>query len=107
LAPDLANSVSQLILTTKYHVASSDPDAGLLLDVDLSILGQPEERFLEYEKQIREEYAWVPESIFKSKRAEILAAFLSRGRIYATEWFLERYETAARINLRQSLHLLK
>ena len=52
------------------------PDAGLMVDVDLSILGQNEQRFAEYEAQIREEYRWVPGLIFKPKRAEILQRFL-------------------------------
>ena len=107
LAHDLTNQVAQLILATKHHVASLDPDAAFLLDVDLSILGQPESRFLEYEQQIREEYAWVPEPTFKSKRAEILGRFLARERIYVTESFFERYETKARSNLKRSLHDLR
>ena len=107
LAHDLANPVAQLILATKHHVPSPDPDAAFLLDVDLSILGQPENRFLEYEQQIREEYAWVTEPTFKSKRAEILERFLARERIYLKEWFFERYESSARANLQRSLHHLR
>ena len=106
LARDFINEVAQLILPTKHHVASLGSDAPLLLDVDLSILGQPEPRFLDYEKQIRDEYAWVPKIIFKTKRAEILRQFLARERIYVTDWFFERYETAARANLQRSLYEL-
>jgi predicted metal-dependent HD superfamily phosphohydrolase len=68
---DLCNSVTSLILATKAHDASGHTDAPLLIDVDLSTLGQPEERFGEYEIQIRREYDWVPEQIFASKRAGI------------------------------------
>ena len=56
-------------------------DAPLLIDVDLNILGQNEERFWRYETQIRQEYDWVPESLFAVKRAEILERFLNRSRV--------------------------
>jgi predicted metal-dependent HD superfamily phosphohydrolase len=99
-------SVTTLILATKTHNASMHPDAGLLVDVDLSILGQPEPRFLEYEAQIRREYEWVPESMFVAKRAEILERFLARERLYATDRFFSRYEHTARANLKGSLKRL-
>jgi len=77
----LTGSVWQLILATKNHDAWLHPDAPLLMDVDLSILGQAAEKFLKYEAQIRMEYEWVPENIFATKRAEILERFLARKRI--------------------------
>jgi len=67
-----------------------------VVDVDLSILGQSEKRFSEYEQQIRQEYAWVPQAVFASKRAEILGRFLARPGIFATEWFRTKYEQQAR-----------
>lgn len=101
LRPD-AKRAADLILATKHHRAST-PDEALLVDVDLAILGQSEERFGLYERRIREEYAWVPEPIFRQKRAEILQGFLARPFIYGTEFFRARYETAARRNLQRSL----
>src|SRR5438270_618282 len=74
---EIADSVSRLVLATKSHV-STEVNAAVLIDVDLSILGQSEARFKEYERQIREEYSWVPETIFAAKRAEILEGFLTR-----------------------------
>src|SRR5688572_13475142 len=73
--PELGLAVRDLILATKTHEQSAHPDAPLLVDVDLSILGKDETRFFEYEEQIRQEYAWVPEPVFASKRAEILKRF--------------------------------
>lgn len=97
--------VRQLVLATKHHVANS-PDEALLLDIDLSILGQSPERFSEYERQIRDEYSWVPIDVFSEKRAEVLQRFLHRPRIYTTQHFSARYEQQARTNLAQSLLLL-
>jgi predicted metal-dependent HD superfamily phosphohydrolase len=74
--------------------------------VDLSILGQSEARFAEYESQIRSEYAWVAQEVFNTKRAEILRCFLARRRLYSTDHFFDRYEVQARQNLAQSIRTL-
>jgi predicted metal-dependent HD superfamily phosphohydrolase len=95
--------VGQLVLSTKDHDPARDADAPVMVDVDLSILGRPEPRFWEYEAQIRQEYAWVPEEVFATKRAEVLERFLSRTRIYITDWFFSRYERQARTNLQASI----
>jgi predicted metal-dependent HD superfamily phosphohydrolase len=95
--------VVDLIMATKHHSPPADSDAALVVDVDLAILGQPEQRFAEYEQQIRQEYAWVPQPIFTSKRSEILQRFLDREHIYATESFRQKYEARARQNLEQAI----
>jgi predicted metal-dependent HD superfamily phosphohydrolase len=104
---DLCSSVAALVMATKTHDPNSHPDAPLLVDVDLSILGKPPERFDEYETDIRAEYSWVPEATFAEKRAEILERFLARKRIYSTELVFENYEAPARKNLENSLRRLK
>lgn len=78
-------------------------DAAVLCDADLAILGAEPERFDHYDRQIREEYAWVPELVYKKKRGEVLAGFLRRPRIYRTRPFFERYEAQARQNLERVL----
>jgi predicted metal-dependent HD superfamily phosphohydrolase len=103
----LCSSVVALILATKAHDPSVHPDAPSLIDADLSVLGQAEERFKEYEAQIRREYEWVPEATFVTKRAEILERFLARQRLYATDHFFAKYEKQARTNLQDSLRKLK
>ena len=103
----LTGSVGRLVLATKSHDASLHDDAPLLVDVDLSILGRPSEQFWEYERQIREEYAWVEKTVFAAKRAEILDRFLARERIYQTELFFQRMEAQARANLRASVQRLR
>jgi len=105
--PALLDAVPRLILATKKHDASLHVDAALLVDVDLSILGQPQDRFSEYETQIRSEYSWVPQQVFCSKRAEILAGFLARSRIYNTDNFFRRFEARARANLQASVRRLR
>ena len=100
---DLDARVSDLVLTTKTHLPGSIPDAALLIDIDLSILGKPAKRFDEYEAAIREEYSWVSISVYCEKRAAILRAFLQRDRIFTTQFFHDRYEFHARQNLANSV----
>lgn len=103
----LLDSVRQLVLATKSHNSSLHPDASLLVDVDLSILGQPEARFWKYEHQIRQEYIWVPAEVYCTKRAEILERFLARPRLFQTEELHHRFEASARENLQQSVRRLR
>ena len=103
----LINSVRQLVLATKSHDGTLHPDAPLLVDVDLSVLGQPAERFWIYEHGIRAEYAWVGQTVFAAKRAEILERFLARPRLYHTDYFFTRFEVQARANLRASIERLR
>ena len=98
--------IEKLILVTKHEAAPSSPDEELLLDVDLSILGSADERFDEYESQIRQEYSWVPEEAYRMARAQILAQFQSRPALYQTPYFRDTLETQARRNLRRSLDSL-
>lgn len=107
LPASFGERVTELILATKRHEPVADGDTAVLLDVDLSILGQPADRFDRYEAEIRREYAWVPEAVFCAKRAEILAAFLARPALYQTDRFRQRYEQAARRNLQRSIARLK
>lgn len=103
---DLVETVAALVMATKSHNADLGPEAALIIDVDLSILGQKESRFSEYESQIRAEYSWVSEEVFNAKRAEILQRFLDRKRIYSTEQFFAKYERTARHNLQRSIRNL-
>lgn len=99
--------VEAIILATRHAGPSADPDAQLTCDIDLAVLGADEARFDEYEREVRAEYAWVPMSIFRVKRAEILMRFLAAPRIFQTEWFHARLDEAARDNLSRSLEALR
>lgn len=107
LSDNLGQSVANLIMATKHSATPSDPDVQLLVDIDLSILGQSEDRFDEYEQQVRKEYEWVTEGAFVAGRSAILKSFLDRPNIFATQFFRDRYETQARQNIVRSFdHLL-
>jgi predicted metal-dependent HD superfamily phosphohydrolase len=103
LSIDLAEYVSHLILATCHNAIDQDRDTQLLMDVDLSILGQEAEIFWQYEDNIRKEYAWVPEDLFNQKRIAILHSFLERSHIYYLEIYRNRFEEQARQNLEQAI----
>ena len=96
---EAAREVARLIMLTKSHQPGDGPDDAWIIDIDLFILAQSPERVLEYERQIRQEYDWVPEETYREKRVEILKGFLDRERIYQTEWARHRFEEPARENL--------
>jgi predicted metal-dependent HD superfamily phosphohydrolase len=88
--------VSSLILKTKTHEAGGDPDAQVLLDADLAILGASELAYCFYADQIRMEYVWVPEPDYRKGRRQVLDRFLARPRIFH---FLVHLEESARRNI--------
>lgn len=92
----IATAVRKLVMATKHDAVPQGEDAKLVVDVDLSILGAAEPRFAEYERQIRQEYGWVAEDIFRQRRADILVSLLNRSSIYSTTWFASRLEEPAR-----------
>jgi predicted metal-dependent HD superfamily phosphohydrolase len=101
------DEVRRLILCTQLHGSDSLADKALIVDIDLSILGRPSKRYWQYERGIAAEYAWVQPTIYAEKRSGILASFLARPTIYLTPRFQERYELAARNNLRAAIQRLK
>ena len=70
-----------------------------LVDADLGILGEPAARFEECERQIRAEYAFVPDAVYAQKRAEVMARFARRDPLFWSAPMRERYEAQARLNL--------
>lgn len=106
--PDaLGRRVAEMILASTHRAASDDPDTRLFTDIDLSILGRPEAVFDEYERQVRREYAWVPEPMFRAGRSAILSSFLERPSLYLTDFFRGKCEKAARANLERSIARLR
>ena len=99
----VAERVSLLVLATRHTAEPVLPDEQLLVDVDLGILGAGQARFAEYERQIREEYAFVPALLFRHKRKAILRSFLQRSRIYSTPHFFVALEQTARRNLQRAI----
>lgn len=104
---ETSREIARLIMLTKSHQPGEGQDDAWIIDIDLTIFAQSYERVQEYEQQIRQEYAWVPEAVYREKRPEILTRFLNRGHIYLTPWAQDRYEAKARENLRMLIGLVQ
>ena len=111
---DTAQRVHDLVMATQHGFTQetapaalgSNLDAQLLVDIDLSILGSPAERFERYDQDVRKEYAWVPGFRYQEARAQVLQTFLDRPRLYHGEHAVALLEAQARINLAAALSRL-
>jgi predicted metal-dependent HD superfamily phosphohydrolase len=101
--PAAAERIRALILVTRHNALPQTLDERILVDVDLAILGADPSRFDEYETQVRAEYAWVPDDVFRRNRRSVLEAFARRPSIYSTARFASLFEAKARDNLRRSI----
>lgn len=95
----LIQKVNDFILATKSHHISEDNDCNLFTDADLAILGKSEEVYAVYASAIRQEYSVYPDELYNPGRAKVLQHFLKMPRIYKTEYFFNRYENGARLNI--------
>jgi len=92
------------ILATKSHNFSIiDSDLDYFLDFDLQKLGADWKEYEEYSKQIRLEYRFYPDLIYKPGRKKVLEHFLKLEKIYKSPEFFNLYENQARINLLKEL----
>ena len=99
------NKIYQLILETKNHQSTSLENS-LFLDADLSILGSKVEIYKKYIENIRKEYDIYSDKEYKSGRKKIIKEFLTKNRIYISNYFYTLYEEQARKNLEDELKLL-
>jgi predicted metal-dependent HD superfamily phosphohydrolase len=104
---DISAVVALISATADHQWRDGQPDTALFLDLDLSILGAAPDRYDAYVRQVRAEYAFVPEPVFRRKRAELLSAWLSRPALYFTEFARARFEPQARQNLARELAIEK
>lgn len=103
---EISRRVAELVLATRHLTIPRDPDAQLICDIDLSILGRDPDAFDQFEGRIRREYARVPELVYRRSRAEVLAGFLRRPFIYETKKFRDQFEASARANLQRTIATL-
>jgi predicted metal-dependent HD superfamily phosphohydrolase len=93
-------------LTETHRVEPADHNAAVLCDADLAILGAAPERYREYTREVRQEYAEIPEEDFRRGRAAILRPLLDGRVLFHTDAARERYEARARANLAAEIEAL-
>lgn len=95
--------IARLIEVTTDHRAPEDElqaDAAVLIDADLAVLARPPDEYRDYVAAVREEYADIPEELWRIGRAHVLDSLLRRDRIYVTPAGRRR-EPSARMNLQR------
>ena len=107
LAAGFIAEVARLIrMTAAHNPDPGDRDAEVLSDADLASLAVSRERYRRNSAEIRIEFAHIPEAVFRSGRAAIIAALLAAPTLYRTPGARQRWEQQARENLRAELDTL-
>ncbi|MDF8265240.1 HD domain-containing protein [Luteipulveratus flavus] len=108
LDPDVVTEVARLVRGTQTHdSAPQDVAAHVLYDADLGILAADPDRYAQYVRDVRAEYAEVPDQQFAQGRSAVLESLLRRPAVFATPYGRDRWEAAARENVEQELLLLR
>jgi predicted metal-dependent HD superfamily phosphohydrolase len=96
--------VARLIrLTAGHEVDEEDRLGGLLVSIDLAILAEPPTEYDAYARDVRAEYAHVPDDLWRLGRAQVLQRFLAAPVIFSDLGFRARLEAQARANLAREL----
>ena len=99
----MRDEVARLVSVTKTHkVADDDINGGVLCDADLSVLGSAPYRYRAYAEAVRDEYADVPDDVFKNARAQVLTSLLE-GQLFHTEPGRSRWDERARRNVAEEI----
>jgi predicted metal-dependent HD superfamily phosphohydrolase len=98
--------VRLVLVTTDHSPAAGDGPGALVSDADLAILGSAPDRYARYVRQVRAEYASVPDDAFRTGRAAVLRGLLGGGALFRTPQGAERWEDQARDNLSAELAAL-
>lgn len=101
-------AIVRLIDITKHAAVPRAEDEMLMIDIDLAILGASPERYAQYQRQVRQEYAHVPEPLFTRARLAVLEAFLqARPALFHTARGRSAFDAAAVRNLTQEVAQLR
>jgi pantetheine-phosphate adenylyltransferase len=108
LETEEANDAAALIRVTDHFQAPAIAHRlkEVMLGADLAILGQEDEVYDSYARQIRQEYAHVPEALYIEQRAkalEHLRAKAEANALYADAWFAAQYNDSAKANLEREM----
>jgi predicted metal-dependent HD superfamily phosphohydrolase len=104
------DQVVLFIEATKTHQlpqgALNTADLQLFLDFDMSILAAPWSDYEAYTRQVRKEYRVYPDKLYIPGRRQFLQHCLQPAPVFHTALFRDRYEAAARENMRRELEAM-
>lgn len=102
----IISKISELILLTSSHtIYWDDLIWKFMIDIDLAILWQDREVYMDYAKVIRYEYSSYNNEDFKKWRLEFLKGMLKR-KIFQTPYFEDKYEKTAKTNIEAEISML-
>jgi predicted metal-dependent HD superfamily phosphohydrolase len=108
LSPARSAEVTRLVRLTVTHAAEEgDANGAVLCDADLAILAASPEPYAAYAAAVREEYAFVPDDVFREGRAAVLRQLLDLPRLFRTPHGQREWESRARENLSAELTSLQ
>jgi len=105
---EVIDEAMDIILATKH----TDPGkmhlvtAQRVVDLDLMILGKPEDVYKKYVANTRREYGMFSDEQWREGRMKVLQGILGQDRIYHTEVMHEKFEQKARDNIQKELEEL-
>jgi predicted metal-dependent HD superfamily phosphohydrolase len=100
----LIEQTCTIILMTRNHWdGPSAGDGDYFLDADIAILGAPVATYDAYAADVRQEYAFAPDDLFRAGRSAFLESALARPRLFRTDVFEAAYAPQARANMQREL----
>ena len=101
---ELVAEVARLVRLTRTHRPADDDHAGMVLcDADLAILAAGDDRYADYVRGVRSEYAHVSDADFAAGRSAVLRDLLAKPTLFHLPKARARWEERARDNVRREL----
>jgi predicted metal-dependent HD superfamily phosphohydrolase len=97
--PRLRLAVCRMILASRHVRPMPGADPGYMVDIDLAGFGRPWPEFRSTTDLIRAEAPHRSDGEFAAGLAPFLRSLTARPRMFATDWFRDRCESAARRNV--------
>lgn len=98
-----AEQVVELVLATVDHRVVDDVTTSAFCSADLAILAADPSEYSDYVNQVRTEYGFLDETVWRGGRAAVLNGFLERATIFDTRIVPAGWEQRARANIAAEL----
>jgi predicted metal-dependent HD superfamily phosphohydrolase len=111
LPKDVSDRTSTLILLTNEHettdnLSISKKEQEIFLDSDKAILGESEEKYLEYSINIAKEFAnFFSSETYMKRRIEFLYQLLTEKPMFHTEYMMDKYQKQALKNIKREIEI--
>lgn len=102
----LVSEARRFIMATAHKVPATADDAGLVVDIDLSVLALQSSAYRTYTRAVRREYQWVPENLFIEGRRQVLNTLMAMPTLYSHPAIIAAWENQARANMAAELRAL-